>query len=61
MVSLMSHRKDAFLNYRTNRYKLHFYETPTGMKFILNTDVNVANVKEYLHEVYKVSCGHLFI
>lgn len=44
--------KDCFLNYRTSKYKLHFYETPTGLKFILNTDLSVVNIRDILHHIY---------
>jgi len=44
--------KDGFLNYRTSRYKLHFYETPTGLKFILNTDLSVGNTKDVLFNIF---------
>ncbi|RMX53318.1 hypothetical protein pdam_00022149, partial [Pocillopora damicornis] len=49
-----SESKDGFLNYRTSKYKLHFYETPTGLKFILNTDLNAGSIKDiYVEYVVK--------
>ena len=50
-------RKEGLLNLRTNKYKLHFYETATGLKFVMNTDINEAasapNVTALLHEIYQ--------
>lgn len=44
--------KDGFLNFRTSRYKLHFYETPSGIKLIMTTDLNVGNIRDVLHTIY---------
>ncbi|XP_046853003.1 trafficking protein particle complex subunit 1-like [Xenia sp. Carnegie-2017] len=44
--------KNSFLSYQTNKYKLHFYETPTGLKFVMNTDLTVGNIKPVLHDIY---------
>ncbi|CAF4297004.1 unnamed protein product, partial [Rotaria sp. Silwood2] len=44
--------KDGFLSFKTNCYKLNYYETPTGLKFILNTDNNVGNIRDILHQLY---------
>ena len=30
-------------------------ETPTGLKIILNTNLNVGNIDNILHGIYKVS------
>ncbi|KDR12762.1 trafficking protein particle complex subunit 1 [Zootermopsis nevadensis] len=44
--------KEGFLYYKTNKYILHYFETPSGLKFILNTDVNAQNVRELLQQIY---------
>lgn len=44
--------KEGFLGFKTNCYKLNYYETPTGLKFILNTDSNVGNIRDILHQLY---------
>ncbi|TMW42675.1 hypothetical protein DOY81_012250, partial [Sarcophaga bullata] len=43
---------EGFLFYKTNKYALHYLETPSGLKFVLNTDVNASNVKELLKQIY---------
>jgi hypothetical protein len=33
---------------------MNYYETPTGLKFVLNTDLNVAgNPRDLLHQLYE--------
>lgn len=44
--------KDGFLSYTTSAYKLHFFETSTGLKFVLLTDVNIGNMRELLRKLY---------
>ena len=53
-VSKISPRdvKKGFLFYKTNKYALHYFETPTGVKFVLNTDVNAHDVRDILQRLY---------
>lgn len=44
--------REGFLTYSTNKYRLNLYETPSRLKFILNTDVNAQGIKELLHQIY---------
>nr|XP_006116246.1 trafficking protein particle complex subunit 1 [Pelodiscus sinensis] len=45
-------RKEGFLAFQTSKYKLHYYETPSGLKVVMNTDLGVANVRDVLHQIY---------
>ncbi|GAA6104152.1 trafficking protein particle complex subunit 1 [Tachysurus ichikawai] len=44
--------KDGFVSFQTSRYKLHYYETPTGIKVVMNTDLGVSNCRDVLHQIY---------
>lgn len=44
--------KEGFLYYKTSKYTLHFLETPSGLKFILNTDTGAQAVRELLQQIY---------
>jgi len=47
-----SDMKEGFLNFTTSKYKLHFFETPSGLKFIMNTDLNVGSMKDVLLQIF---------
>ena len=47
-------RVTALLNiYDFIQYKLHLYETATGLKFVLLTDLNVGNIRDNLQTIYR--------
>eukprot|EP00288_Rhodomonas_lens_P018014 CAMPEP_0177700496 /NCGR_PEP_ID=MMETSP0484_2-20121128/6124_1 /TAXON_ID=354590 /ORGANISM="Rhodomonas lens, Strain RHODO" /LENGTH=134 /DNA_ID=CAMNT_0019211697 /DNA_START=69 /DNA_END=470 /DNA_ORIENTATION=- len=48
---------DALHCYSTSSYKLHYFETPTGLRFILLTDPGVPSLRECLRQVY----SHIFV
>lgn len=52
MVRKLGGDDDTFLSYRTGEYKLHYYETPTRMKFVMLTDTGQKNLRPYLHQIW---------
>ncbi len=42
------------LSYKTNRYQLHYFEGPTGIKIILNTDTTAPSLVKELENVYRM-------
>lgn len=45
--------KEGFLYYKTSKYTLHYFETPSGLKFVLNTDNVTQNARELLQQLYR--------
>ncbi|KAK6197816.1 Nucleosomal histone H3-Lys79 methylase [Pestalotiopsis sp. IQ-011] len=43
---------DAFISYRTGQYKLHYYETPTNLRFALLTEPGAPSMRNVLHQIY---------
>lgn len=43
---------NSFISYRTAEYKLHYYETPTRIKFVMITDTKTANLRVVLHQIW---------
>lgn len=52
MVARLGGPDDEFISYRTQEYKLHYYETPTRLKFVMLTDVRSANMRVVLHQIW---------
>ncbi|KAI8097688.1 Sybindin-like family-domain-containing protein [Halteromyces radiatus] len=44
--------QDGFISYCTSTYRLHYYETPTGLKFVLNTDPATEGMRPVLKQIY---------
>lgn len=44
--------KEGFLSFQTSRYRLHYFETPSGLKLVLNTDLSVTNARDTLQHIY---------
>ncbi len=42
----------SFISYRTSQYKLHYYETPTNLKFVMLTDTRTINLRHVLNQIY---------
>lgn len=52
MVRKLGGEDDTFLSYRTSQYKLHYYETPTNIKFVMLTDTKSGSMRIALHQIY---------
>ncbi|KAH6562370.1 hypothetical protein BASA50_006546 [Batrachochytrium salamandrivorans] len=52
IVKISPKQGDNFLSYRTNAYKLHYFESGTGLKFVLLTDQNMDSMVEPLRAIY---------
>ncbi|KAI1769156.1 snare-like protein [Hypoxylon sp. FL1150] len=52
MVRKLGGDDDAFIAYRTSQYKLHYYETPTSLRFALLTEPGALSMRNVLHQIY---------
>jgi len=52
IVSRIGGEDNSFISYRTGEYKLHYYETPTKMKFVMLTDTKTNNLRVALHQIW---------
>ncbi|KAM5351535.1 hypothetical protein ACJ41O_004258 [Fusarium nematophilum] len=52
MARKLGGEDDAFISYRTAQYKLHFYETPANLRFVLLTDTATLSMRNVLHQIY---------
>lgn len=51
-ISPVDMPSDSFLSFYTNQYKLHLFQSPTGVRIVLNTESSCRNLKEELRQVY---------
>jgi hypothetical protein len=49
---MADYRDEQFVNYRTSSYKLHFYETLSGYKFVMLTDPSTDSLRFVLRQIY---------
>jgi len=47
--------KEGFQSFKTNKYRLNVFETPTQIKFVMNTDTAVTHpiVRDLLQNLYR--------
>lgn len=50
----VAHRQSStsFVSYATSQYKLHYYETPTNIKFVMLTDLKSPSMRIALQQIY---------
>ncbi|RMJ23477.1 hypothetical protein PHISP_05651 [Aspergillus sp. HF37] len=52
MTRKLGGEDDSFVSYRTSQYKLHYYETPTNIKFVMLTDIKSPSMRIALQQIY---------
>ncbi|KAJ5179587.1 hypothetical protein N7492_002797 [Penicillium capsulatum] len=52
MVRKLGGEEDNFVSYTTSQYKLHYYETPTNIKFVMLTDLKSPPMRIALQQIY---------
>ncbi|EWM28399.1 trafficking protein particle complex 1 [Nannochloropsis gaditana] len=48
---------DGLNHLRTNAYTLHHFETLTGLRFVLNTDNSIVDMRGHLRHIYSACCA----
>lgn len=51
-ISPVDLSSDSFISFYTNQYKLHLFQSPTGVRIVLNTEWNCRNLKDELRLIY---------
>ncbi|ROW17506.1 hypothetical protein VPNG_00927 [Cytospora leucostoma] len=52
IVRKLGGEDDAFITYRTGQYRLHYYETPANLRFVMLTDTSTMSMRNVLHQIY---------
>lgn len=52
LVGKMTPRKGGFYACSTSAYRLHYFETASGLRFVLTTDLSATDMREALRHVY---------
>jgi hypothetical protein len=52
MVRKLGGEDDAFISYRTAQYRLHYYETPSSLRFVMLSDTATMSMRNVLHQIY---------
>lgn len=52
MARKLGGEDDAFISYRTATYKLHYYETPANLRFVMLTDTGALSMRNVMHQIY---------
>ncbi|KAH8673808.1 Longin-like domain-containing protein [Xylariales sp. PMI_506] len=52
MVRKLGGEDDAFISFRTGEYKLHYYETPSNLRFVMLTETGAPSMRNVLHQIY---------
>lgn len=52
MIELLTDNPTSFVSYTTSQYKLHYYETPTNIKFVMLTDLKSPSMRIALQQIY---------
>ncbi|KAL3481842.1 Longin-like domain-containing protein [Aspergillus californicus] len=52
MVRKLGGEDDNFVTFCTSQYRLHYYETPTNIKFVMLTDIKSPSMRVALQQIY---------
>lgn len=52
--SLDETEHEPFYSFQTSEYKVHYLQTPNGLRIVLTTDPSLPKLQEALHYIYKI-------